>query len=64
MVNAALFVLVPFAFLTYADYTSDVVRPVARTLLSSAAYALRTLFVLFPISVFVGWRTYIHALRA
>ena len=65
IVNAALIVLVPFAFLTYADYISDAVRPVPRTLPMAAGYAVRTLItvlpILLPLSFFVGWRTYVHA---
>ena len=61
IVNGALFVLVPVAWLTYSDYTdADVFRPVARTLPASVAYAVRNLLILFPISLFVGWRTYHH----
>jgi hypothetical protein len=60
-VNAALFALVPVAVLGVSDYTADVFRPVPRTVLASAAYAGRTLAFLFPVSLFVGWRTFVNA---
>ena len=61
IVNAVLFTLVPVAVLTVSDYTADVFRPAPRTVLASAAYALRTLAFLFPVSLFVGWRTFVNA---
>lgn len=61
IVNAVLFTLVPVAVLTISDYTADVFRPAPRTVLASTAYALRTLAFLFPVSLFVGWRTFVNA---
>jgi hypothetical protein len=61
VVNAVLFVLVPVAWLTYAEYTGEGMRPAIRTFPASAAYALRSLLILFPVSLFIGWRTYVLA---
>ena len=43
IVNGAVFVVVPFVLFTYANYTSDLVRPRPRTLLTSAASAVQIL---------------------
>lgn len=60
-VNAALVLLAPVAFLAYADYTMDAVRPYTPTLLTSFARAVPGLLGAAPIAALVAWRTYAHA---
>ena len=60
-VNAAVVVLVPLGALTYADYTSDAVRPFEPAIWRSALNALPALFIAVPAAVLVAWRTHVHA---
>src|SRR4051812_4962576 len=59
LVNAALVVLVPTAFLAYQDYISEVVRPSSATLAASVVRALPALVMLVPIATLVAFRTYV-----
>jgi hypothetical protein len=59
--NGVLTVIVPAAFAAYLDYTSDAVRPIQPTPLSSAARALPVLLGLVPVALLIVWRTYVHA---
>ncbi len=61
LVNGALFLLVPAAWVAYIDYASDVVRPHPATLSSSIVRALPTFLVCVPVATFVAWRSYVHA---
>jgi hypothetical protein len=61
IVNGLLIVLVPATWLAYADYTSDAVRPVRPTLLSSASYAWPVVAGGLPVALLVGWRSLVHA---
>ena len=61
VLNGQLFLLLPFSWAVYLNYTSTAVRPVPATVLSSAVGALPVLFVFAPVSLLVFWRTYVHA---
>ena len=59
--NGALICLGQTVWVAYVICTSTAVRPSPPTLLSSALAALPALLALAPISLLVGWRTYVHA---
>jgi hypothetical protein len=59
--NGALVLVAPAMCLAYGDYTSDAVRPLPPSLLSSALRALPVVAPLTPVSMLVIWRSYVHA---
>jgi hypothetical protein len=61
VLNGALVLIVPTMWTAYLVYRSDVVRPSPPTLLSSAVSAAPLTMGLVPVSLLVGWRTYVHA---
>jgi len=62
LVNGALIVLVPAAFVVYSDYTSEAVRPYDPTMARSLLMAAPALMGAVPVAVLVAWRSYVHAL--
>jgi hypothetical protein len=61
VVNAAVVLIAPVAFLACVDYTSDAVRPYTQTIVRAALNALAALAATTPIAILVACRTYVHA---
>jgi hypothetical protein len=61
IVNAAMIVIVPVAWLWYVDYTSEVVRSRPTSVWLSGIQVLPVLLACGAIAPLIAWRTYVHA---
>ena len=61
LLNAGIVLFVPAVLAAYGDYTWTAVRPSPPTVLSSTVRALPVLLVFVPVSLWVAWRTHVHA---
>jgi len=59
--NGALIVVLPIAWVAYADYTSKAVHPYEPTPIRSLLHALPGVMTLLPLALLTGWRTYVRA---
>ena len=61
LVNGAVVLIAPLAFLIYVEYTPAPFGPYPQTILRAVLNALPILVWTIPITLVVTWRTYVHA---